>query len=213
MREISYNPDEIIAHFDKENLLPAYFSLLLKENKKINLVSRETTNGGFINSDGSPQNLMELAAESLLPLTKVEIINNARYLDIGSGGGFPSIPIILTQNFINTTLIERTQKKAAALRRMLLALKKRADIYPVSFEDFKGEQNSFDLITLRLVKLTKPILSQILSLLSPKGTFIYYSDSDLEFDNKNYKVDECIFSTTNNPSNRYTIIRREFETL
>jgi len=213
MTEIPYNPDEIIAKFDKEKLLPIYFNLLLKENEKINLVSRETATGGFINSDGSPQNLKELAAESLLPLTKIEIIKDARYLDIGSGGGFPSIPIILTQSLINASLIERTQKKAAALRRMLLALKKRADIHPVSFEDFKGEKSSFDLITLRLVKLTKPILSRILSLLNHKGTFIYYSDSDLEFDDKNYKIDEYIFSTTSNPSNRYTIIKREFKTL
>ncbi|MFH2048500.1 MAG: RsmG family class I SAM-dependent methyltransferase [bacterium] len=213
MTEISYNPDEIIAQFDKKNLLPVYFNLLLKENEKINLVSRETATGGFINSDGSPQNLIELAAESLLPLTIIEIENDVRYLDIGSGGGFPSIPIILTQNLVSATLIERTQKKAGALRRMLLTLKKSVNILPASFEDFKGEQNSFDLITLRLVKLTKPILSQALSLLNTKGTFIYYSDSDLEFDDKNYKIDEYTFSTTNNPPKRYTIIRREYKTL
>ncbi len=206
MTDISYNPQEIIAKFDPDNLLINYFNLLIKENKKINLVSRETVGGVLINSGESSHSearnqyyaLFQLAAESLLPFMTIKVSDNIAYLDIGSGGGFPAIPIILTQNLSKASLVERTQKKAGALRRMLLALKKRVDIYPVSFENYKAEKESFDLITLRLVKLTKPMLSEILSLLSPKGTFIYYSKTELEIDSSSYL--KCNFNTTPNKS-------------
>jgi len=210
MTDISYNPQGIIAKFDPGNLLSDYFNLLIKENKKINLVSRETAGGRLINSDvaSSYHGLFQLASESLLPFMTINISDNSTYLDIGSGGGFPAIPIILTQNLSNASLVERTQKKAGALRRMLLALKKRVDIYPVSFENYKAEKESFDLITLRLVKLTKPMLSEILSLLSPKGTFIYYSKTELEIDPSSYLKSN--FSTTPNKSGytTYTTYKR-----
>lgn len=218
MTDIYYNPQEIIAKFDPDNLLPNYFNLLIKENKKINLVSRETIADGFI-AEGSLNNcgelpymeaknqyhaLFQLAAESLLPLTTTNIGGNITYLDIGSGGGFPSIPIILTQNISNASLVERTQKKAGALRRMLLALKKRVDIHPVSFENFNADEKSFDLITLRLVKLTKPMLSEILSLLKSKGIFIYYSKTDIEIDTSLYQKEE--FTTKSDKSGNATYV-------
>jgi len=195
MTEIAYNPEDIISRFDQDNLLPTYFKLLLDENKKINLVSRETAEGS----------LYHLAAESLLPLTTIKLKENASYLDIGSGGGFPAIPVIITQNLASASLVERTQKKAAAMRRMLLALKKRVDIQPVSFENFKADSESFDLITLRLVKLTNQMLAQILPLLKPDGTFIYYSKTELEIDVSLYLKRDFTISSG---KSSFTIINR-----
>ncbi len=210
MTEIPYNPKDIVSQFDKNNKLPLYFDLLLRENKKINLVSRETTLGGLSAEGGSTAegNLFQLAAESLLPLTTISIGDDITYLDIGSGGGFPSIPIIITQNISQATLVERTQKKAGALRRMLMALNKKVDIHPVSFENYKAEKESFDLITLRLVKLTKPMLSEILSLLSPNGTFIYYSKTELDVDNSIFQKRSFTYSSGKGSNATYVTFKR-----
>ena len=52
---------EILNRFDPSNRRQAYFDLLLKENRRVNLVSRET----------SHDHLVRLTAESLLPLSLI----------------------------------------------------------------------------------------------------------------------------------------------
>lgn len=164
-----------LAEIDPDSRLELYYELLADENRKVNLVSRETLPG--IDS-GQPDRfalLRVLAAESLFPLRDLNRNAFAQYLDIGSGGGFPAIPILLTQHIADATLVERTLKKAAALRRMLSQLNQSAKVEPVTFEETSVPHESFDLITLRLVRLTPPILKKILPLLTPGGTLVYYS--------------------------------------
>jgi len=155
---------EIILHrYDPSNRRSRYFSLLMEENQKLNLVSRET----------SPDDLERLTAESLFPLTMLGGSFDS-YLDIGSGGGMPALPIMLSGAVSGEIcLIERTQKKAAALRRLLYGLELEADIIAGTFEETKFS-DKFGLITMRLVKLTKPILKHVIAALKPEGKFVYY---------------------------------------
>ena len=169
---IIYNPSELLRRLDPANKLEIYFQLLLQENEKINLVSRETAGGG-------EATLITLSAQSLLPLEKINIGDIDNYLDIGSGGGFPAIPILLTRKVKRASLVERTGKKAAALRRILLALDVKATIIDQSFEETSLEP-AFDLITLRLVKLTPQLFNRIFFLLRPSGYFVYYAAPDFD---------------------------------
>jgi 16S rRNA (guanine(527)-N(7))-methyltransferase RsmG len=162
---ISFDADSLLAKYDPHDSLEAYFRMLLLENRRINLVSRET----------SHESLRTLAAESLLPL---EIVGRSfeSYLDIGSGGGLPAIPILMcVEGIAKAYLVERTMKKAGALRRILAQLELKAEILPVSFEDARLEE-SFDLITLRLVRPTKSLLGRIRAQLKPGGFFVHYSE-------------------------------------
>jgi 16S rRNA (guanine527-N7)-methyltransferase len=115
-----------------------------------------------------------LAAESLLPLLRPEIGNISRYLDIGSGGGFPALPIMLTRRIDNAFLIERTRKKASALRRILVDLGLTATIEARSFDEITFD-GRFDLVTMRLVKLTPRLLKAILRCLDDGAFLIHYS--------------------------------------
>lgn len=173
---IIYDPSELLRRLDPANKLEIYFQLLLQENEKINLVSRETAGGG-------EATLITLSAQSLLPLEKINIGDIDNYLDIGSGGGFPAIPILLTQKIKQACLVERTKKKAGALRRMLLALDIKATITDQSFEETSSEP-TFDLITLRLVKLTPKLFNRIFFLLRPGGYFVYYAAPDFDLTGK-----------------------------
>jgi 16S rRNA (guanine527-N7)-methyltransferase len=163
----SLDPESLLKGLDPEKRLSRYFELLVAENKRVNLVSRETIQSG----------LPKLAAESLLPFESVHPTKVANHLDIGSGGGFPAFPILLTQEIQNATLVERTQKKAAALRRMLRGLSVDANIIERSFEELSLAAN-FDLITIRLVKLTPKIYTKVLAALKPGGTLVYYAEWD-----------------------------------
>ena len=144
-----------------------YRDIILIENKRINLVSRETVEDNFYN----------LVAESVIPVDFLKINKIKNYLDIGSGGGLPSIPIIVTGSIEKATLVERTQKKASALKRIIskLDLETEISVIDQTLEDIVLE-NSFDLVTLRYVKLNDKLLDKILKNLIHGGMIIYYSE-------------------------------------
>jgi 16S rRNA (guanine527-N7)-methyltransferase len=162
---LKFDPQIILSKFGLDSKIKQYLDLLKLENKKINFVSRETSDSDF----------ERLAAESLLPFEAIGTKRFDHYLDIGSGGGFPAIPIIMSAKIGGATLIERTKKKAAALERIAGKLGLKIRILDANFDECRFSEK-FDLITLRLVKLTKPLLKRISQLLKSGGTFVYYSD-------------------------------------
>lgn len=157
-------PHDILKRHDPEGRLTRFFTILKKENERLNLVSRETTTSG----------LVRLAAESLVPFELIERRISGRYLDIGSGGGIPAIPIMTAMPMEHTTLVERSQNKAAALSRILLRLELRAEIIRRPFPEIPLE-TPYDLVTLRLVKLTKPLCRAAWRTVLPEGLLIVYS--------------------------------------
>jgi len=181
---VRYRLDSLLAEFDPKNQLSRYFDLLTKENTRINLVSRETSKTWTARSESEPLSgpLPTLAADSLFPLTLIDRDSFPQYLDIGSGGGFPSIPIILSGRTGETTMVERTQKKAAALTRMTSALGCNVSVHPETLEEIKFSGQKFDLITMRLVRLDRRLLKRILSLLADDGCFIYYARPEFAVD-------------------------------
>lgn len=167
VREIEVG--EIIGrHLDQERLT-RYWELLMAENAKVNLVSRETSRADFD----------RMVAECLIPLDMIDG-DFGSYLDIGSGGGLPSMVILLSGRVKGPAwMVERTQKKAAALGRMLLELGMEGKPIPRTFEEVSLDAK-FDLITLRYVKLTPQLLRRILPALSPNGLFAYFSKPEFD---------------------------------
>jgi 16S rRNA (guanine527-N7)-methyltransferase len=170
-REITLDIASVLEKYDPAGKLESYFDALLEENSRVNLVSRET----------SRDDLRRLTAESLLPFDLIDSGPVSHYLDIGTGGGFPAFPILLTQPIGEAVLVERTTKKAAALDRITSSLSELSGsnirIENRTFEEFKSP-SSFDLITLRLVRLTPPLLKKILPCLADRGSFIYYASPE-----------------------------------
>ncbi len=61
-------------------------------------------------------------ALSLTALLLEAIREGASWLDIGSGGGFPALPVRLVTGELPLTMVERSEKKAGVLRQMLSSL-------------------------------------------------------------------------------------------
>jgi 16S rRNA (guanine527-N7)-methyltransferase len=97
-----------------------------------------------------------------------EGLADARIADLGSGAGFPGIPIKLWAPSISLTLIESNQKKATFLREMIRAL----TLTDVNIQNVRAETLSpatFDVITLRAVERFTNILPVAATLLAPSG--------------------------------------------
>ncbi|MDX9858058.1 MAG: class I SAM-dependent methyltransferase [candidate division Zixibacteria bacterium] len=169
---VPFDVPALLDRFDSGSRLSFFHDLLMAENKRINLVSRETSRDSFD----------RMVAECLLPLT---VLNSGAaggaYLDIGAGGGFPLFPIALTGRTASLHACERTQKKAAALVRIARDLGLAVTVIPRTFEDIRFER-TFALVTLRYVTLTATLLSGVLSVLDSDGVFVYYSDPPFAVD-------------------------------
>ncbi|MFA6455827.1 MAG: 16S rRNA (guanine(527)-N(7))-methyltransferase RsmG [Bacteroidota bacterium] len=88
--------------------LTHYQILLLEWNKKINLVSRK-------NEENIWRGHISL---SLTMLFKVAFRDGSRILDLGTGGGFPGIPLAILLPASSFVLLDSTQKKITAVQSM-----------------------------------------------------------------------------------------------
>jgi 16S rRNA (guanine527-N7)-methyltransferase len=92
----------------------------------------------------------------------------ARVADLGSGAGFPGLPIKLWALHITLTLIESNHKKATFLREVTRALTlTNVDIQNVPAETLPA--SNFDLVTLRAVERLSAILPVAAALLAVGG--------------------------------------------
>jgi 16S rRNA (guanine527-N7)-methyltransferase len=92
----------------------------------------------------------------------------ARVADLGSGAGFPGIPIKLWAPNITLTLIESNQKKATFLREITRALTL-TDVYIQNVRAQTLPPATFDVVTLRAVEDFPSILPVAATLLAPSG--------------------------------------------
>jgi 16S rRNA (guanine527-N7)-methyltransferase len=94
--------------------------------------------------------------------------NLTRVLDIGSGAGFPALPLKIWAPYIHLTLIESNQKKATFLREVARALiLTDINIIAARAETISAQA---EVVTLRAVEHFEAILPQATSFLAPNGT-------------------------------------------
>lgn len=93
-----------------------------------------------------------------------------RVLDIGSGAGFPGLPLKIWAPAISLTLIESNHKKAAFLREVIRALTLTdVNVTTARAETLPGTLPPADVVTLRAVERFDEILPVALRLLAPAG--------------------------------------------
>ena len=107
-------------------------------------------------------------------------VAEARVADLGSGAGFPGIPIKLWAPNIALTLIESNQKKATFLREVARAL----TLTDINIQNARAETlppSTFDVVTLRAVERPSKVLPVAADLLAPSGRLaLLIASSQLE---------------------------------
>lgn len=116
--------------------------------------------------------------DSMAGLKAEEVILGAKLLDVGTGAGFPGIPMKIVRQDLNVTLIEPVQRKISFLHFIvgLLHLEK-VKIFHGTLERFmidKFFNQSFDYITTRALKYDV-VLRNSSKLLASHGKVILYS--------------------------------------
>lgn len=105
--------------------------------------------------------------------------HSLKLLDIGTGGGFPSLPIAITYPEIQVYALDSIRKKINAIDDMKTVLNLQ-NLHPICerVENLKGQK--FDIITSRAVAPLKVITSYAAPLLKKGGCFIAYKSRRAE---------------------------------
>ncbi|HVB34480.1 MAG TPA: 16S rRNA (guanine(527)-N(7))-methyltransferase RsmG [Patescibacteria group bacterium] len=146
--------DEIIAYVD----------LLVRWNQKISLTSIT-----------DPLLLVERHfGESFFGAITLGI-NSGNLLDVGSGAGFPALPIAMLCPGVKETLLEPNGKKAAFLSEICrrMGLSGRVEVIRCRLEEFPPA-GKFTFITSRAVRVTERFLRQCAQLLAPNGRLVLW---------------------------------------
>jgi 16S rRNA (guanine527-N7)-methyltransferase len=143
-----------------------YLAHLIEWNKSINLTA--ITNPKEI--------IIKHFVDSLGALIATSFLENGVVLDIGSGGGFPGIPLKIVRSDIRLILVEPVRKKCSFLNSVIGLLQ----LYDVAVFNGTIEQyakqplrHTIDTVVLRALKYEE-IKEYIPELLTTKGKIVLY---------------------------------------
>ncbi|MEA4921983.1 MAG: 16S rRNA (guanine(527)-N(7))-methyltransferase RsmG [Eubacteriaceae bacterium] len=155
-----------------------YMDGTLEWNKKVN-ITRITNEGDFV---------VKHFVDSLLPLGSDEIRDSERIIDIGTGGGFPGIPLAIVFPDKKFYLLDSSAKRL----KIIDQLAKGIDITNIDIVHGRAEElarkaeyrEKFDLAVSRAVANLSTLSEYCLPFVKTGGVFISYKgptgDSELE---------------------------------
>lgn len=157
-----------------------YRNELKRWNEKINLTAiRDDT--GIIEKH---------FLDSISMLSCIEIPSAAKVADVGSGAGFPGLPLKILRPDLNLVLIESAKKKASFLNFMIATLRltdvKVANVRAEDFVKFYSD-DKFDMVLTRFLASIVDSAEYCIELLENRGLFVAYKGLDVQTEIKDAK--------------------------
>lgn len=151
-----------------------YMSILLEWNKKINITSI-TDKKDFI---------IKHFLDSLTCIKTFDFKGTEKIIDIGTGGGFPGVPLKIMMPEIKLTLLDSTQKKVKFLNELVkkLTIENVISIHGRA-EDYGNEKSyreKYDIAVSRAVAPMNILLEYCLPFVKKGGIFIAQKSSEIE---------------------------------
>ena len=147
--------------------LIAYFELLTRWNRKINLTSLDDVDEALDRLIVEP-----LVAARYLPPRA------SRLIDIGSGGGSPAIPLKLAAPGVRLTMVEVKARKSAFLREAIRHLSlENAAVETARYEELLARpelHEVHDVVSLRAVRVEGRVLNSLQAFLAPDGIMMLF---------------------------------------
>ena len=155
-----------------------YLAHLIEWNKAINLTAivdpKKIINKHFV--------------DSLVGLVATSFPKNGMVLDVGSGGGFPGIPLKIMRSDIRLTLVEPVQKKCSFLNSVIGLLKLQdVSTFCGTIEQYTKQplSDAIDMVVVRALKYEE-IRKHLPALLTSKGKVVLYRTESI----KNQEIGE-----------------------
>lgn len=137
-----------------------YFELLIKWNNKLNLTSitdkAEVYTKHFYDS---------------ICLIKALPLSNQTLLDVGSGAGFPSIPLKIIYPNIQVTILDALQKRIRFLQELTAVLDIEIELIHGRAEEF-SRREQYEIVTARAVSNLRMLSELCIPFVSIGGRFL-----------------------------------------
>lgn len=140
-----------------------YYNFLIQENEKYNLTNITNEEEAYIKH----------FYDSIQIENAVNLNSITSLCDVGSGAGFPSIPLKIVYPHLHITIIEPTLKRCNFLKQLVDLLQlENVVIINDRAENMKELRNSFDIVCARAVA-TMPILLELcVPMVKVNGLFV-----------------------------------------
>ena len=156
-----------------------YMEFFLRENSKLNLISKNDEKYLW-----EKHVFDSLTIEKFFEKYKITDLSSKKLLDIGTGGGFPSVPIALNYPDLQVTALDSIRKKINAIYEIKENLHIE-NLHPICKRAEALENIKFDFITTRAVAELKILIPYAIPLLKDDGYFIAYKSMKAEEEIKN----------------------------
>ena len=142
-----------------------YYDFLIEENKKYNLTAITDKEEVYIKH----------FIDSLLMDKVFDLSKEIKICDVGSGAGFPGIPLKICYPNIDLTIIEPTKKRTNFLQMLCDKLDIKVNIINDRVENVANElEEEFDIVTARAVASTNTLLELLVKICKVNGNLILY---------------------------------------
>lgn len=148
---------------DKADKLLKLYEFLVEYNQNVNLTAitdfEEVVVKHFI--------------DSVLPFSMIDIKENSSFIDVGTGAGFPSIPLMIVRPDLKGTLLEALNKRCVFLEKACELTSVDAKVVHGRAEDYaKEKREAFDFATARAVAAMPVLCEYCIPYVKTGGRFI-----------------------------------------
>ena len=141
-----------------------YYKFLIEENEKFNLTAITEKN----------EVALKHFVDSVLPFAQLP--KGAKVIDVGTGGGFPGVPLKIMREDIEITLLDSLQKRVKFLEEVknLLGLDKTTCVHARAEDYAKENREKFDVALSRAVASLPTLAEYLLPFVKVGGQAIMY---------------------------------------
>lgn len=159
--------DEAVARFDR------LAELLIEQNKTMNLTA-------ITDPD---EVVIKHFADSISLFKAINPDNGAKILDLGTGAGFPGIPLLITRPDLNLTMVDSTAKKLRYVAQTVETLGLEAETLHARAEEAGKDpeyREQYDIVCSRAVAALNVLSEYCLPFVKVGGVFVAMKSAKAE---------------------------------
>lgn len=149
------------------NQFESYLTFLIQENEKFNLTAITT----------QKEIIIKHFIDSVLPYKDIPL--NSKVIDVGTGAGFPGIPLKILRNDLHLTLLDSLQKRINFLNNLLekLNIKDVKTIHSRAEDYVSSNREIFDIALSRAVASIPTLAEYLIPYVKINGLVMMYKGS------------------------------------
>lgn len=152
------------------NQFESYLTFLIQENEKFNLTAITTPK----------EIIIKHFIDSVLPYKDIPL--NSKVIDVGTGAGFPGIPLKILRNDLHLTLLDSLQKRINFLNNLLekLNIKDVKTIHSRAEDYVSSNREIFDIALSRAVASIPTLAEYLIPYVKINGLVMMYKGSKVD---------------------------------